>query len=284
LITAAAYFAANVYSTQWRIERFSAQILWLMLGGTVGLALLASGRLPPLNDIVDELALQHTRRRFARGRFVRVDASGGTRIERRLVLLFVLMFAIFFIDSLGFLRLIATPVYVETAWQSPDFGPHLLIAGTHAVAAVVAGVLYAALNERHLFLWIFGIFGLVHLMYTFSEQMPSSDSASLAMPLLYAVAVSLYTVLNFALWADVSTPRTISRNAAIGVALSGWMATFVSTALAMQWRVGGMPLIEHLRIVDALSILFFLALLVLSFFWPGKRGPEKSNRQVGGDA
>jgi MFS family permease len=278
LITSIAYFAANVYSTEWKIERFSAQILWLMLPGTVALGLFAFKRFP----FMDQLATQHTHPAFGRGRFVRLDEGGHARADRRLFLLIILMFGIFFIDSLGFLRLIATPVYVDTAWQSPDFGPHLFIAGTHVVAALVAGALYTALDQRHLFFWIFGIFAMVHLMYTFNDRIPAGAEAPLAMPMLYAIAVSLYTVLNFALWADLSTPRTISRNAALGVALSGWMATFISTALAMQWRTTGMPVGEHLRIVDALAMLFFLALLLLSFFSGGRGGEDQGRRPLEG--
>ena len=78
------------------------------------------------------------------------------------------------------------------------------------------------------------------------------------MPMLYATSVSMYTVVNFALWADLSTPRTIARNAALGVALSGWTATFISTALAIGWRLGGVPLGEHLNYVASLAIVFLL--------------------------
>jgi hypothetical protein len=81
------------------------------------------------------------------------------------------------------------------------------------------------------------------------------------MPMLYATAVSLYTVVNFSLWADFSTPRTIAMNTAVGVALSGWTATFLSTALALRWQTGGMPLAEHLRLVQALALLFLLGML-----------------------
>jgi hypothetical protein len=72
-------------------------------------------------------------------------------------------------------------------------------------------------------------------------------------------------VVNFAIWADVSTPKNITRNAALGVALSGWSATFISTALAIRWGAEGVPLEDHLRIVDALAILFFLAMLIVAW-------------------
>ena len=89
--------------------------------------------------------------------------------------------------------------------------------------------------------------------------------------MLYATAVSLYTVVNFAVWADISTPDTIPLHSALGVALSGWLATFLSTALALQWQAGGMELEPHLRAVDALALLFFVGLLVLALASGGER-------------
>jgi hypothetical protein len=136
--------------------------------------------------------------------------------------------------------------------------------------AFVAGVLYDALDVRQLFYWIFGIFALTHLMYSFSAR-AGTAAAPLAMPMLYATAVSLYTVVNFALWADLSTPRTIGRNVAIGVAVSGWTATFISTALAITWASQGMPLERHLNIVDSLSMLFFIVLIFLAWWSSNER-------------
>jgi hypothetical protein len=77
-------------------------------------------------------------------------------------------------------------------------------------------------------------------------------------------------VVNFAIWADFSTPQTVSRNTAVGVALSGWTATFLSTALAIQWQSNGVPLEQHLRTVNSVAQLFFLGLIVAAL-WP-KRG------------
>ncbi len=268
-ITALAYFAAAVFSTNWTIEQFSRDILPLMIGGTLGLGGLAFLRLP----FMDTLAGQHLLPQYGIGRFVQVGPDGKTRIKRSLLVLFVIMFGIFFVDSLGFLRLASTPLLFETAWQSPALGPRLTIGVTHVLAALVAGLLYSALNEKELFLWIFGIFALVHLMYSFSARAPLAR-AGLSEPILYAVAVSLYTVVNFSIWADVSTPRTVSRNTAVGVALSAWTATFISTALALQMRLSGVPLELHLRIVDSLAILFFILVGALVFFSPAVRRKE----------
>lgn len=265
VITAAAYFAAAAFPGGWQIEPFSRAMLWIMipgaaaLGGIVALAL--SGR-TFVARWAAELAQNHQKDRFGHGRFVQ---HNGGRINGRFLGFLALMFGIFFIDSLGFLRIIDTPILVDGAWQSPQQTPRLILAVTHVVAALVAGVLYTYLDERTLFYWIFGLFALTHLSYTFRVWLlPETTMTALGTPVLYATAVSLYTVVNFALWADFSTPQTAPRNTAVGVALSGWTATFLSTALAIRWHSGGMPLDEHLRIVQALALLFFLGMLVFA--------------------
>ena len=277
LITAGAYFPAAILSATWTIEQFSAGLAWVMLAGMAPLGALAFGNL----GFVKQLSNQHTLPQFGRGRFVRIHSRGESKVRRSLVVLVALMFGIFFIDSLGFLRLAETPFFFETAWQSPELFPRLNIGVAHVLAALVAGVLYSALNEKELFLWIFGIFALVHLMYTGMARQTGVGEATLASPILYSIAVSLYTVVNFAIWADVSTPRTISRNTAVGVAMSGFTATFLSTALALQLRLAGVSLETHLRIVDALAMSFFLLVLALIFFGPVAHRSKKDQSPSG---
>jgi MFS family permease len=263
-ITAISYFVAATFSTSWTIEEFSRQVLLVMTGGAVGLGLLSFIPLP----LVETLAGLHQRRGYGQGRFVHLDpVTGRTWISRRLVVLVLLIFGIFFVDSLGFLRLAETPLYFESSWQSPDINVRLWIGVVHVIGALIAGVLYTSLSEKYLFLWIFGIFAMVHLMYTLDIRTGVGETPVLAMPILYSLAVSLYTVVNFAIWADLSTPSNISRNTALGVAISGWMATFLSTAIALHWQESGVPLEQHLNYVDALAFLFFLAVLVI-VLWP----------------
>jgi MFS family permease len=265
LITASAYLGANLVPAAWTIEAFSAPLLWLMPAGVVGLGVLAFAPLP----FVVDLARQHARPAFSIGRYTR-------QAPRRFVIFIVLMFGVFFVDSLGFLRLLDAPRFMEGAWQSAEIDPRLFIGITHVVAALIGGILYDALDVRELFYWIFGIFALTHLMYTFSVR-SDLNNAPLAMPMLYATAVSLYTVVNFALWADLSTSRTIGRNVALGVAFSGWTATFLSTALSIWWQTGGMSLERHLNIVDSLAMVFFLGLIVLGL---RPKHPEASESSV----
>lgn len=254
LITALSYFAAAGFSGEWRFENFRQSSLLLLLAGMPAIGLLAFLRHPWL----DALSKQHLRPEFANGRFTHSGAS-----RQQFCGFIIAMFSIYFIDSLGFLRLLKTPLYMQSAWQSPNFDIRLFIAATHVIGALAAGALYTSLRLRPLFLWVFGIFALTHLQYSFHIRV-EAESGVLSMPMLYALAVSLYTVLNFAIWADLSTPDTIPLNAALGVALSGWTATFLSTGLSIAWGEQ-LSLERHIQAVDSFATLFFLALLVFAF-------------------
>jgi len=98
----------------------------------------------------------------------------------------LLMFGVYFIDSLGFLRIIETPAYIYTSWQSLDFGVHLLIGGVHVLTAAMGGILYANFDRRWLFALVFGLFGFTHLMYVFDVGAGVGD-APLLMPLFYTL-------------------------------------------------------------------------------------------------
>jgi hypothetical protein len=85
------------------------------------------------------------------------------------------------------------------------------------------------------------------------------------MPMFYVLAVSFYTALNFALWPDLSTPETIGTHTALGVGISGWLATFLSTSLALYSDGIGLSLLDHLTYVNALALLFAVSLPVLLY-------------------
>lgn len=252
--TAGAYFLANVYPVQWRIESFSLVMSAAMAPAVVVLGWLAFRDVP----FIRPLYAQHRDPAFGIGRFCRPTAVRTWSYEFWAFIL--LMFGVFFIDSLGFLRIIETPAYIYTSWQSPDLWVHLLLGGVHVLTAVMGGVLYANFDRRWLFLLVFGLFGFTHLMYVFDLRTGVGE-APLLMPLFYAGAVSFYTVVNFALWPDMSTPDTIGRHSAIGVGFAGFLATFLSTAVVLYLESRPVPLVSHLTLVDALALLLFLLVL-----------------------
>ena len=249
-ITALAYGGAIAFLGEWDARVLAERLLPLMVLGSIGLAAFTLG-LGPLGQLVDRLSTQAARPDYGRGRF------SGPGADRRLVIAAGLLFVVFFVDSLGFMRLVESP-FVTSSWQSTEILGRGTLIGAHAVGALVGGILYSTFDERFLWPWIFGIFGLVAMIYVLDVRL-GVFSQALAMPILYAVAVSLYTVITFALWPDLSTPDTITRNVAVGVAISGWAATFTSTALALAWRSSGMDFDRHLSMVAAVSLLVIAA-------------------------
>ncbi|MEX1343076.1 MAG: MFS transporter [Candidatus Limnocylindrales bacterium] len=249
-ITALAYGGAIAFLGEWEARALAERLLPLMVLGTVGLAALALEP-GPLRQVTDRLSGQAALAEYGQGRF------SGPGAERRLLIAAGLLFAVFFVDSLGFIRLVESP-FVTSSWQSSELVDRGTLIGAHAIGALAGGILYSTFDERFLWPWIFGIFGLVAMIYVFDVRL-GAFSQALAMPILYAVAVSLYTVVTFALWPDLSTPDTITRNVAVGVAISGWTATFASTALALVWRSSGMDFDRHLSMVAAISLLVMAA-------------------------
>lgn len=266
VVTSAAFLPAAVLTTDWRIEQFAEQLIWLMVAGVLGLGLLAFVPMP----VTSALSRQHQSPEFGIGRFVRRRARGSRWQGPGFTVALFLMFGVYFIDSLGFLRLIETPIYMGSAWHSTEAGPLWFIAGAHVLAAVLAGILYPALGLRVLLVWVFALFAVVQLEYVLHALTTPELPTSLGMPLLYSMAVSIYTVLNFTLWADFSTPATIARNTALGVGISGWLASFLSTSLSISWRSGGMEFADHLRFVSAISLTMLVVTAAL-LMWPGPR-------------
>lgn len=254
VVAGLAFFIAALYPFEWRIEEFSLVVATGMAPAALALGVLSFTRF----TFVDELARQHEQ--FGVGRFCRAEP---VRTRSFLFLgLVALMFAVFFIDSLGFLRIIEEPALMAASWQSPDLGVRLFIAVMHVVGALVAGVLYTNFDRRWLFLWILGLFAFTHLLYTSYLRVGADTSAPLTLPMFYVLAVSFYTTLNFALWPDHSTPDTIGVRTALGVGIAGWLASFLSTALALYSEGTGVPLVDHLNYVNALALLLLLALPV----------------------
>jgi MFS family permease len=278
-VTAIAYAFAPLGSGDWTIEPLARTFTVGMLVGTAALALLAWRDWP----LVRAWSRQHERPAFGVGRYLRGsapmrgvggEAHAAQRVQAaarvRLVSVLALLFVVFFVDSLGFLRLVDTPFYVAETWRAAEWGPRMTIAVAHVIAAFVGGTLYGALGERSLLAWVLGAFVLVHLGYQLDAQLGLGDGSTLGIPVLYAVAVSLYTVVTFAVWADLSTPDTIGLHAALGVAASAWTATFLATALALRWAAAGVPFERHVALVNGVALPAFLMLLVV-IVWPRPR-------------
>lgn len=252
LVAGLSFFVAALYPLEWRIEEFSGVVASVMAPAVLVLAVLSFRRFA----FVDELARQHEQ--FGTGRFCRPTPVRTSNFV--FWLLVALMFGVFFIDSLGFLRIMEAPAYTASSWQSPDVSTRLFIAVMHLVGALAAGVVYTNFGRRWLFLWIFGLFAFTHLLYTFHLHMGSASTPPLTLPMFYVLAVSFYTTLNFALWPDHSTAETIGTHTGLGVGIAGWLASFLSTALALYSEAVGVSLVRHLTYVNALALLLVFLL------------------------
>jgi hypothetical protein len=115
---------------------------------------------------------------------------------------------------------------------------------------------------------VFGLFGFAHLLYTFHLQTTPEATPPLLLPMVYVLAVSFYTTLNFALWPDLSTQANIGTRCAVGVGVAGWLASFLSTALALWSQGAGLSLLAHLRLVNAIALLL---VVVVPLLWYGRR-------------
>ncbi len=243
-----AFFTAALYPFDWRLEEFAMVMSVAMVPAWLVISILAFRR----TWLVESMS-RH-RERVGPGRFCRDDVRQGATLGFGGVV--VAMFFVFFIDSLGFLRIIEAPVYITTSWQSPEIGTRLFIAVVHLVGAAMAGVLYTALGRRWLLTWIFGLFAFTHLLYTFHIRTAADGlEPPLALPLFYVLAVSFYTTLNFAIWADMSDSSNLGTRTAIGVGVAGWLASFLSTSLALFSEWAEVSLLEHLTYVNALALL-----------------------------
>jgi MFS family permease len=252
-----AFFAAALYPLEWRIGAFSLVMVVAMLPAIPLLGAAAYGKLGFVNDLAAR------GQPYAAGRFTSEGKSLPLTSVRFLSFL-VLLFGVFFVDSFGFLRIVEEPTLVEASWQSPDLAVHATIAVVHLVGAGMAGVLYANFEEEWLFVWTFAVFAVTHLLYLVGFLQGPIARGGIAEPLFYALAVSFYTTLNFALWPDTATPEGVGVRAAVGVG-AAWLATFLSTSLALYLKGTGLSVPAHFDLVNALALLLLLAALAMLY-------------------
>jgi len=208
----------------------------------------------------------------------RTSLPGRVRLLRTPVVVgVVLLFGAFFVDSLGFVRIIETPAYVDSAWQSTDYTTRLLIAVTHIAGGVAAGFVYSRFRYLWLFFATFALFAAAQFTYAYDIALGGPSILGTGTPLVYVLAVSCYTTITFALWPDLATPETVGTYTAVGVGIGGWLATFTSTALALAADRGQLALDVHLLIVGGISVLFLLLTASLWYLTrPARAGVRNS--------
>lgn len=257
-VAGGAFFFAATVPLDWQFDAFVGTATVVLVPAVFVFGLLSLKR----TAVIDTLATQHEQATFGVGRFCR-PVPVRTMSAAFWVPVAVL-FGAFFVDSLGFIRLLEEPAYVSTSWQSPEPTVRLFIAFGHVLSAAVAGFLYTNVGRNAVFVGLFGLFAVTHLLYGLDTRGRLVGVPDIALPLLYAAAVSFYTTLNFALWPDLSTTDTIGTHTAIGVGIAGWLATFFATAVALYADGVGLPFGTHLAYVNGLSVLFLAVVVLLS--------------------
>ncbi|MDQ4078992.1 MAG: hypothetical protein M3220_22465, partial [Chloroflexota bacterium] len=169
-----------------------------------------------------------------------------------------------------------------------------LLAFLSCVIALSFGFLMTWCGWSHDFMTklrlVFGVV-LVQTILTAIAPFIRSESVFLAWIVIASGTLGIRMLATFSLTVDLIPMRDRGNVAALITAIaylaapvlsgdwvielfaipfSGFGATFLSTALAIQWRVGGMPVERHLSIVDALAMLFFVGMLGVAFLGIGR--------------
>jgi hypothetical protein len=252
-VTGCAFALAVLVPYEWAVGNFVPAAVAVLSPAAVVLGVVAG--VPGLIDESDDRA----------GR----DARGADQTHERirdqpwavtapLVGGVLLLFGAFFIDSLGFVRIIEQAEYVETSWQSSAITVRGTLAATHVVGGFAAGVVYTKGRSLWVFAAAFALFGLAQCLYVFDIVVGGPSALTAVIPLVYILAVSSYTTVAFALWPDLATPETIGRYTAVGIGVGAWTATFTSTALALVSELVQLQIARHLTIVAGLSAVFLL--------------------------
>lgn len=251
-VAGCAFFLAAVVPYRWTVGQFVPAAVVALLSAAIVLGIvsvgLPVGRLTPRAGGGEHGELDGAESVGVRSRVGTTTLLGGV----------VLLFGAFFVDSLGFVRIIETPSLVERSWQSRDLGVRVSIGLTHVAGGLAAGVLYA--KGRYLWILILGatfaLFALTQGLYVYDIVVGGPPVVGTIAPLLYVLAVSGYTTVAFALWPDVATPETIGRYTAVGIGVGAWAATFGSTALAVASEQARVGTGYHLAAVGVLAVVF----------------------------
>lgn len=124
-------------------------------------------------------------------------------------------------------------------------------------------MLHTASDEQTLLLWILRNFALFQMRYVMQVWIPGAKTVPLAQPMLCATAVNVSMVEGFAPWADLSTPATGARKAAVGVAVTGWVATSLSMALSIDWQSADPALDTHLNRIATVAMVSSIAAMMI---------------------
>ena len=249
-VVGCAFFLAALFPYRWTAGQFVPAAVIALLPAALVLGVVSVGlpveKLTPRAEGGEHGGLDGAESASVRSRVGMAPLLGGV----------VLLFGAFFVDSLGFVRIIETPSLVERSWQSRDLGVRVAIGLTHLAGGLAVGVLYMKGRYLRILGATFALFALTQGLYVYDIVVGGPPVIGTIAPLLYVLAVSGYTTVAFALWPDVATPETIGRYTAVGIGIGAWAATFGSTALAFLSEQAQVGTGYHLAAVGVLAVVF----------------------------
>ena len=143
----------------------------------------------------------------------------------------ITLLVILFVDSFGFIRAINTP-FVENTWEG-RLEIRIFIAVSHIISALICGYIYDKKSPRLLLKISLVCFIIGDVLFALMFETSMEGLLVYLFPLVYAPAVSIYTLSFLMLWADISTPKTEAKIYGIGIAITGWLGSFISTSFAL---------------------------------------------------
>jgi MFS family permease len=258
LIAGIAYFIGNLSPFEWTLAGLTLESLSFMGPGILALVIFK------LTGLLKKIIPKEKEESVIKGRFV----------GHSYIVVTVLMFAIFFIDSLGFLRILEEVTLYDQTWHG-TYGDRVILGTVHLITGILAGWLYKKTDY-----WVIGIVTLTLFIVcdiAMSLYTPFiSHGTVLFVACLYCTTVSVYTVNNFAVWADLSTRENAGKHAAVGVAIGGWLASFLSTSMA-YYLMNAVSFSVHVAIP---GIIAGIMLGVTSLFLKFNKDQETSSKQT----
>ena len=188
-----------------------------------------------------------------------------------LKLVCVLLFLILFIDSFGFLRIVGNPEILAATWQGTQ-GFRFYIGMIHFTTAILIGVYYNKLKPLNVAMISVILFILADGMLALIEFNPT---IKYILPILYASAVSIYTLVFLSLLADISTKENYYKVIGIGMAVFGWFSSYLATAISLS-LIGADITNPVVSFRTHLGIASLIAIITLGFIiWMKKATQSK---------
>ena len=174
--------------------------------------------------------------------------------------IFFVLTLVLFIDSFGFIRVVmGTEDFANLTWHG-SFPMLVYIGVVHILSALFFGWMYDRKNPVFVIKASLIFFFIADLLFALLYGVPEYQHfLAYSFVFFYAPAVSIYTIVYLMLIADVVTKETMGKTYGLYTAIVGWLASFISTGVALSMLEVLSPNM-HLLIAGLLSLIAFFIL------------------------